>query len=322
MIARAAACALGLLFAALVVPSIVVHLGTTEFPVWLDVGPGSRTVAFAIALSLLTALLFGVVPALRASSVSPGEALKAGGTQHSGRIGSAGCWPPKVGFSVAVLFLSGLLLLSFRKLISVDLGFAPDNVVLFDLAPRNPESHRPDSGAELLAHLRHLPAVQKREFVATAAHGWRHGLDHDPHHPPARPRLPARRNRIEVPCGDCEPSLRRRVLTRAKPHRPNLYFYKTGNEPEPDPVPQQIVGVVANARCNNLREPEGQPSTRRSPMRPPPRSTSEPPPGPLRWSLGCARKSKQPAPIPGSFEVRGDPVHFGSYKPIASAKCG
>jgi hypothetical protein len=47
MIARAAACALGLLFAALVVPSIVVHLGTTEFPSWLDVGPGSRTVAFA-----------------------------------------------------------------------------------------------------------------------------------------------------------------------------------------------------------------------------------------------------------------------------------
>ena len=101
-----------------------------------------------------------------------------------------------------------------------------------------------------------------------------------------------------------------------------FYFYKTGDEPEPDPVPQQIVGVVANARYNNLREPEGQPSTRRSSMRPPPRSTSEPPPGPLRWSLGCARKSKQPAPIPGSFEVRVDPVHFGSYKPIASAKCG
>ena len=84
-----------------------------------------------------------MVPALRASSVSPGEALKAGGTQHSGRIGSAGCWPPKVGFSVAVLFLSGLLLLSFRKLISVDLGFAPDNVVLFDLAP---QSRKPSPG--------------------------------------------------------------------------------------------------------------------------------------------------------------------------------
>ena len=34
-----------------------------------------------------------------------------------------------------------------------------------------------------------------------------------------------------------------------------FYFYKTGDEPEPDPVPQQIVGVVANARYNNLREP-------------------------------------------------------------------
>lgn len=66
----------------------------------------------------------------------------------------------QVGFSVAVLFLSGLLLLSFRRLIAVDLGFAHDNVVLFDLAPRAREGRPPDSGAKLLEHLRHLPAVQ------------------------------------------------------------------------------------------------------------------------------------------------------------------
>jgi hypothetical protein len=100
-------------------------------------------------------------PCLRASAVSPGEILKAGGAKNSGRIGSLR-WmlAAQVGFSVAVLFLSGLLLLSFRKLIAVDLGFARDNVVLFDLAPRASESHRPDSGTALLEHLRHLPAVQ------------------------------------------------------------------------------------------------------------------------------------------------------------------
>ena len=39
---------------------------------------------------------------------------------------------------MAVLFLSGLLLLSFRKLIAVDLGFTFQNVALFDLIPASP----------------------------------------------------------------------------------------------------------------------------------------------------------------------------------------
>jgi hypothetical protein len=66
----------------------------------------------------------------------------------------------QVAFSVTVLFLSGLLLLSFRKLIAVDLGFVRDNVVLFDLASRDPETHRQSSGTELLDRIRHLPYVE------------------------------------------------------------------------------------------------------------------------------------------------------------------
>jgi len=286
----AAACALGLLFAALVAPSIVVHLGPTELPAWLDVGPGSRTLLFAIALSLLTALLFGVVPALRASSVSPGEALKAGGTQNSGRIGSLR-WmlAAQVGFSVAVLFLSGLLLLSFRKLIAVDLGFARDNVVLFDLAPRaSLQSWRIDSGATLLEHLRHLPAVQAASLSQQRPMGgnlvWI-----------ATPivRFPGRANETirpvevqvsagffsamrirwiagrdflpeETGCGRCNrtsasPSVivNQAFIDKFMPGRNPIGqgFDKVGDDP--DPVPQRIVGVVANARYNNLREPEG-----------------------------------------------------------------
>ena len=277
-----AACALGLLFAALVAPSIVAHLGSTEFPAWLDVGPSSRTLAFAVALSLLTALLFGVVPALRASAVSPGEALKAGGTQNSGRIGSLR-WmlAAQVGFSVAVLFLSGLLLLSFRKLIAVDLGFARNNVVLFDLAPRNPESHHPESGAKLLEYVRHLPAVQAASLSQQRPMGgamvWI-----------ATPiiRLPSRANEtvrpVEAPVSQGffgamqirwiagrdflpeeiaanSPSV---IVNQAFVNK----FYPNQNPigqtfdkltDDPDPIPQQVVGVVANIRYNNLREPEG-----------------------------------------------------------------
>jgi putative ABC transport system permease protein len=278
----AAACALGLMFAAFAAPSIVAHLGTTEFPAWLDAGIGSRTLAFAIALSLLTALLFGVAPALRASTVSPGAALKAGSTQNSGRIGPLR-WmlAAQVGFSVAVLFLSGLLLLSFRKLIAVDLGFVRDNVVLFDLAPRNPESHRADSGAKLLESVRHLPAVQAASLSRQRPMGGAMVWIMTP-----IVRLPGRANEtvrpVEAPvsAGFFRAMQVRWIAGRdflpeeVAGHSPavivNQAFvdkFLPGQNPigsrfekltdDPDPIPQQIVGVVANTRFNNLREAEG-----------------------------------------------------------------
>ena len=278
----AASCALGLLFAALVVPSLVVQLGPTEFPAWLDAGPGARTLAFAVVLSLLTALVFGVVPALRASSASPSDALKAGGTQNSGRGGSLR-WllAAQVGFSVAVLFLSGLLLLSFRKLTAVDLGFARDNVILFDLAPRNPEGHRPGSGAELLAYLRRLPAVQSASLSQQRPMGGALVWIMTP-----VIRLPGRTNEtvrpVEAPVSEGFFSAmqirwiagRDFLPEEIAAHSPAVIvnqafvdkFYP-GQNPigqtfdkltdDPDPVPQRIVGVVANIRYNNLREPAG-----------------------------------------------------------------
>jgi putative ABC transport system permease protein len=278
----AAACALGLLLAALIVPSLVVRLGSTEFPAWLDAGLGGRTLVFAGALSLLTALLFGAIPALRASSVSPGDALKAGGTQSSGRIGSLR-WMlvTQVGFSVAVLFLSGLLLLSFSKLIAVDLGFARDNVVLYDLAPRDPESHHPDSGAKLLEYIRHLPAVQAASLSQQRPMGGDMVWIMTP-----IIRLPGRANEtiqpVEVPVSQEFFSAMRirwiagrdflpeeiagnsrsvivnqafvdKFLPRQNPI--GQTFDKIGDGP--DPVPQRIVGVVANFRYNKLRENQG-----------------------------------------------------------------
>ncbi|MGA2738350.1 MAG: ADOP family duplicated permease [Bryobacteraceae bacterium] len=278
----AAACALGLLFAALVAPSVVVHLGSTEFPAWLDVGLGSRTLAFAFALSLVTTLLFGVVPALRASSVSPGDALKTGGAQNSGRIGSLR-WilAAQVGFSVAVLFLSGLLLLSFRKLIAVDLGFSRKNVVLFDLAPRNPESHRPDAGTKLLEYARHLPAVQAASLSQQRPMGGAMVWIMTP-----IIRLPGRANEmvrpVEVPVSQGffnamqirwisgRDFLPEEIAANSPSVIVNQAFvdkFYPNQDPigqtfdkltdDPDPVTQRIAGVVANFRYNNLRENQG-----------------------------------------------------------------
>jgi putative ABC transport system permease protein len=277
----AAACALGIAFAALAAPTIVARLGPSEFPAWLDVAPDLRTLAFAVSLSVVTTLLFGIVPALRASSVSPEAALKTGESRQSGRTGSLR-WilSAQIGFSAAVVFLSGLLLLSFRKLIAVDLGFARKNVVLFDLAPRDPMNPPRAPGSELLEKLRQLPAIQAASLTQQRPMGGDMVWIMTP-----IVRFPGRANETvrptEVPVSDgffeamkirwiAGRDFRAEEIARNSPavivnqafvdaflkgRNPiGEQFEKLGNDP--DPVPQQIVGVVANIRYNNLRESE------------------------------------------------------------------
>ena len=74
-----AACVLGLLFASVAAPAVVGMLASPDDPLQLDLRLDWRLAAFAAVLTLLTTAVFGVAPALRASSVAPMTALKAGG---------------------------------------------------------------------------------------------------------------------------------------------------------------------------------------------------------------------------------------------------
>jgi len=268
-------------FAALAAPAIVARLGPTDSPAWLDVAPHAATLAFAFALSLVTALLFGVVPALRASAASPGAVLKSGAIGHSVRARALG-WmlAAEIGFSVAVLFLSGLLLLSFRKLTAVDLGFASDNVVLFDLAPRKPENLRGRLGAELLESVRHLPGVEAASISLQRPMGGDMVWIQTPFiRLPGQPNETVRPREVPVSAGFFKTMRIRWIAGRdflpeeiagdSAAAIVNQAFVDTffhGQDPigrrfekigdDPDPVPQQIIGVVANARWNNPREPE------------------------------------------------------------------
>jgi len=273
--------ALGLLFATFTAPLIVTRLGSTDFPAWLSVSPNYRIVAFAALLTLVTAILFGLVPALRASSVSPNGSLKEAAARQSAKLRSLH-WilAAQVGFSVAVLFLSGLLLLSFRKLLSVDLGFVSNNVVLFDLAPRDPDSHHPDSGVKLIDHIRTLPFVQSASISQQRPMGGDFVWISTP-----IIRLPGRANETvrptEVPVSQGFFSAMKIRWLAGRDFRPEelitarssvvvnqafantffpgrnpigLTFEKFGDDPTP--VKEQIIGLVANARVDNLREPE------------------------------------------------------------------
>jgi len=122
-------------------------------------------VAYAVALSLLTALLFGVAPALRASQLDLSHRLKDGGAGGSGRRGARELLvAAQLALSVIVLIGTALLLRTFWNLAQVDVGFGIENRVEARLSPSKREvPERPqvvvlyDGIAE---QLRGLPAVE------------------------------------------------------------------------------------------------------------------------------------------------------------------
>jgi putative ABC transport system permease protein len=117
--------------------------------------------AFAVALSLLTSLFFGLVPAWRAGRrLELGAELKAGGRAMTAARGRHRLRRALVGLQMALavvlLTAAGLMLKSFRRLAEVDPGFDPKNVLTLELAL--PAADYPDD----LAAARFLAAALAR----------------------------------------------------------------------------------------------------------------------------------------------------------------
>ena len=126
-----AACLIGVAFAALAAPAVVSMIASAEDPVLLDLRVDWRLLAFVGVIAMLSSALFGLAPALRASSVEPMTALKASGVRNSSRTGAARPFVMlQVAFSLVVLLVGGLLVRSFVKLSSVHPGFEMSNVLL------------------------------------------------------------------------------------------------------------------------------------------------------------------------------------------------
>jgi predicted permease len=107
---------------------------TQQLALSLDMAPDTRVLLFAGGISVATALLFGLSPALTASRVSLEGVLRGARSSPSGRNRMA-----LVVFQVALCTLllagAGLLVRSFRQLHGLDPGFDRDHVITFTAYP-------------------------------------------------------------------------------------------------------------------------------------------------------------------------------------------
>ena len=158
-----AATVVGIACAALTVPFIIGMLTTNEQPVYLDAHLDWRVLAFVGVLGTLTTVLFGLAPAIRASAAVPGETIVKGSRAATSGAGMArSLVAVQVAFSLIILFVAGLLLRSFDRLLAVDLGFAPEGITLLSVESRDrlqPAQAR-EVNHQLLERVQSLPGVE------------------------------------------------------------------------------------------------------------------------------------------------------------------
>jgi putative ABC transport system permease protein len=116
----------------------MLQIGSIDLPETGAVHVDWRVLTFTLALSAVTAVLFGLFPAWQASQAEVNEGLREGGRAHSasrkqGRTLGA---LVTVQFALALVLLvgAGLLLRSFSRLLATNPGFRPDHVLTMSVS--------------------------------------------------------------------------------------------------------------------------------------------------------------------------------------------
>jgi predicted permease len=144
-------------------------------PIPLDARLDWRVLGFTMALTGVTAVLFGLLPALRTTRVDPGTSLRAGGRGAAGSVlgGPGGFSLGKllvvlqVALSLTLLVGTGMLVRSTRALVRVDPGLARDRllIVTVDAAPTGLDGERlVQLVRSQLERLRAIPGVAAATF--------------------------------------------------------------------------------------------------------------------------------------------------------------
>jgi predicted permease len=252
--------------------------------------PGIETGAFAwsrpslsllgltTVLSLITTVIFGLVPAWAAWRVAPGTDLHSGGTGAQGVRGShVSRWvvSAEVGIALVLLVGSGLLVRTVFNLVTFDPGFRSDHLLAVGVSPALDRDHPSEIGdhADLLrARLQALPGVRSATWSSYAllGQGRRVGMVLLGDGPNMRGEMvdwlnvgPAFFETVEMPLlagrqvqeNDVRPGAAALWVNRAFADR-----YLAGHGPigavvrlGGAPINHEVAGVVANARYQSIR---------------------------------------------------------------------
>ena len=146
---------------------LMFFLPSGYLPIGLPLGVNGPVLAYTVIITMLTGVIFGLVPALRASRPNLQHSLKEGGYTSSASMGSNRLRNllviSEMALALVLLVGAGLLLRSLRDVQTAGPGFNANGVLLaaFDLRPHgytNASSH--PYYDNLLGRLRALPGVQ------------------------------------------------------------------------------------------------------------------------------------------------------------------
>jgi predicted permease len=131
---------LGLLLSIALTRGLLALLPTGGAPLLVQPTPDLRILSFTLGISLVTGIVFGLLPALRASNPDTWATLKDTGGSVAGASGSSlflrkGLVAAQVALSFLLLFGAGLFVRSLENLQATDTGIALDNLVTFQLSP-------------------------------------------------------------------------------------------------------------------------------------------------------------------------------------------
>jgi putative ABC transport system permease protein len=190
---------------------LLVALSPADIPRLDQTGIDVRVLAFTLAVSLVTGLIFGLAPALQSSKSDPNESLKEGGRGSTGGVGGRRVRNllvvSEIALSLILLIGAGLLIKSFMRLQQFEFGFNPDN--LLTMRVQLPGSKYRDGKQvvafyqQLLERMETVPGVQSAGtissvFITDTPNSTNFSIEGRP--------VPVGAEQIEVPLDSVSPS--------------------------------------------------------------------------------------------------------------------